>query len=95
MFINGIPLDDAMTREIPPRVRAWEVSGLHIEGQNIPEDLLVSKTYVLKLSDSCWQVGIESVEGLLKVLSEFSSLEELQKQFPHLFELEGDLYAFV
>ena len=98
MIENNIRLSEAMTKAIDCRIRAWEVYGLYIDVTGLPENTKVRKTFVLKLFEDPWQVGIEyNVKGNPKpnmdAIAEFSTLEELKKKYPQLFELEGDLYA--
>lgn len=99
MNIKKIRLQEAMTRAMNQRARAWEVPGLQIEDKEIPENVVVIKTFVMKLFDNYWQVGVEWNEQgekatSMKSVAEFSTLEEIRERFPHLFELVGDLYAF-
>ena len=98
MIHENIRLHDAMTKASNCRVRAWEVRGLHIEVQNLPKNAKVKKTFVLKLFNDQWQVGIEYTteadpKPSMDAIEEFSTLEEVQRKYPQLFELEGDLYA--
>jgi len=98
MHLENIRLHEAMKKANDCRIRAWEVYGLHIEVQDLPKNAKVQKTFVFKIFEELWQVGIEytikgnSVPDKVSV-AEFSTLEELQKKYPQLFELDGDLYA--
>lgn len=98
MSENNIRLYEAMTKAINCRIRVWEVYGLHIDVEGLPKNAKVRKTFVFKRFDDPWQVGIEyTVKGSPQpekdATDECSTLEELKKKYPQLFELEGDLYA--
>ena len=95
---NNIRLYEAMTKAIDCRIRAWEVYGLYINVEWLPENAKVRKTFVFKRFDDPLQVGVEyTVKGKTQPekdsREEFSTLEDLKKKYPQLFELEGDLYA--
>ena len=95
---KNIRLLEAMTQSNDCQVRAWEVYGLHIDANNLPANAKVKKTFVFKFSEDQWQVGVEyTVEYNQKPemvsIDEFSTLKDLQKKYPQLFKLEGDLYA--
>lgn len=95
----NIHLEEAMTIPLTQSVRVWDISGLHIEAEDIPKNANVKKTFVMKLREGKIRLGVEwTVEGELgssmPLIAEFSALEELKDKFPKLFELEGSLYAF-
>ncbi len=96
---DNIKLQKAMTMDLTQIVRVWDVSGLHVECEYIPHDANVLKTAVMKFSEGNILLMIEwTAEGdtatFMSTVAEVSQLEELRERFPHLFELEGTLYAF-
>lgn len=98
MVIEKVRLEKAMTMELKQHFRTWQISGLPIEYKYIPEGANVEYTIVMpNYERSIFSVGVQftsNKETYIYNVAEFSSLEEMQKTFPHLFELEGDLYAF-
>ena len=99
MYQYHIKLQKAMTMDISQSVRVWDVAGLHVTAEDIPENANVQKTFVMKSREGKIRLGIEwNVEGDLGVymgiIAEVSALEELKEKFPKLFELEGSMYAF-
>lgn len=96
---ENIKLQEAMTKPIGKRVRTWIVSGKHVEDADITEEYTVERTFVMKAEDRGYQVGVEMTKEGDKGLhvgnvAEISTLEELQENFPQLFELKGELFAF-
>jgi len=96
---DHIKLQEAMTMELKQNFREWDISGLHVEDEDIPKDANVSTTFVMQFPNGLIKLGIFwKVENDMfphsSIIAEVSKLEELQKKFPHLFELEGSLYAF-
>lgn len=92
-------LEEAMTKELPQAVRIWIVPGSQIPHEDIPENAYIHETFIFKPSDSSYIVGLRwnipgALEGHMDNLAEFSTLEELRKEFPHLFELRGYLMVF-
>lgn len=104
MVKEHVRLEEAMTMDIEQPCRVWSVSGLHVEDEDIPKDANVKSTIVAKSFDGeRWAVGVDfstvsddnTVPNyFIGTIAEFSSLEELRKTFPQLFELEGELFAF-
>lgn len=94
---DHIKLDDAMSEAINQKIRLWSTPGLQIESENVPKNVCISKTCVLKVFDLYYSLAVE-IEGeknpALHNVDDFSSLEELKLKFPHLFELDGNLFAF-
>lgn len=98
-YKENIRLQEAMSMDIQQEVRVWETPGAQVQDSDLPKDAKVSETFVSKQDDYCWKVGMNwTIEGDLNsytgTVAEFSTLEELQSQFPQLFELEGNLFAF-
>lgn len=96
---ENIRLRDAMTKELKHKARSWCVPGLQIEVKKLPENAIVSRTVVEYSHETNYFIIVKyTIEGdstiKLVVSEEFSTLEELQKKHPHLFELDGHLYAF-
>ena len=96
---NHIKLQDAMSMELKQSIRVWEVSGHHIDEEDIPENATTSKTFVTKFFSGNIILGIEwTIVGDKSThfsrIAQVSTLEEIHDKFPHLFDLEGILYAF-
>ena len=98
---DKIKLQEAMTMELSYETRVWIVLGLQVEVKDIPKNSTVKKTSVLMSHGKSGVVGIEvkikekmGWRYIMRDVAVFSSLEELQKKFPKLFELEGNLIAF-
>lgn len=99
MYLENIPLQEAMSRDINKNVRVWELNGAHVKAEKIPKKAEVVKTFVMKHKGGKIRVGVEWIipERLgsqMTQVAEFSTLEELKEQFPHLFELDGEMCAF-
>lgn len=95
MYQKNVRLHEAMTSS---SVSIWEVSGLQVKLDDISENISQFKTFVMKLSDDHYLVGVEGKDNddtavFMQNVAEFSTLEGMQKLFPHLFELDGDLYV--
>lgn len=97
---DNILLQDAMTKELPsnPEVRFWNIPGLHVEAL-IPDSVQIEKTFVRKSRTNTFFLGVEwTMEGdlgdYIGVVAEFSSLEKLKDNFPKIFEVKGELFAF-
>lgn len=96
-YQEHIKLQESMTKDINKKVRLWNTPGLHIEDDTIPKNVHISKTFVLKVFDLYYSLGVEIEEGKSPVMhgiGDFSSLEELKLRFNHHFELDGNLFAF-
>ena len=94
---HGIKLHEAMTKEMIQRVRIWETCTHHQYTSETHRNPLAEKSLVIKSFDNTYklQITVKSDSGNSNIpLGQFSTLEELQTNFPHLFELNGDLYAF-
>lgn len=102
MYKEHITLQTALTMPLNQSFRLWEVPGLHISVKNLPGGATVLKTFVMQLCNHYMTIGIEftlsgdlgTSFGNISGIAKASSLEELRKEFPQLFELEGTLYAF-
>ena len=95
----NIKLEEAMTMDLTQSVRVWDLQGLHVQDEDIPENANVQTTFVMKFPEGHLRLGIQwTVEGDLMThmgtVAEVSTLEELKDKFPKLFDLEGSLYAF-
>lgn len=95
----NVKLHEAMTMYLSQSVRVWNVSGLHVKAEELPENATVSMTYVVKFPEGNIQLKILwTIKGNLmtytSLVADVSALEELKDKFPKLFELEGTLYAF-
>lgn len=98
-FEENILLEKAMTKELPHAVRIWVVPGSHIPHEDIPQNATIHDTFVFNAESDLYQVGLrwnipDDLEGHMDTLADFSTLEELKHDFPHLFELSGDLLPF-
>lgn len=99
MHQDNIRLHEAMTQELKHRVRVWDIPGLQVEVQGLPENAIVSATAVMKSRTRDYQLLVNyNIAGdkgsYTREVTTFSTLEELQEKYPQLFELEGQLYAF-
>lgn len=99
MVMESVRLQQSMTIQLEHPFRVWSVHGLHIEDSDIPKDANVNATIVSRnLDGDRFVVGVDFTtaqeEQYICTVAVFSDLEELQKNFPHLFKLEGELYAF-
>ena len=95
---DNLKLKEAMTMDLSQRIRVWNIPGLHVKVDNLPEKATVQKTFVMMTSNGNWQVGLEyTVEGetgkYIGLVLKCSSLQELLDKMPELFEVAGDLYA--
>ena len=89
-------LNQAMTLDVGNNLVIWRCPGIHFDSADIPKELVNPMTFVIKWYDAKFNVGVEgmSKDGyshLMISLADFSSLEELQKNSPHLFEIDGEL----
>jgi len=96
---DHIKLQEAMTMDLKYNFRVWDVSGLHVEDEDIPKDANVTTTFVMKSPNGLIKLGIfwtvESDKNTHSgIIAEVFQLEDLKEKFPHLFELEGSLCAF-
>ena len=99
MHQDNIRLHEAMTQELKHRVRVWDIPGLQVEVQGLPENSTVSTTAVMKSITRDYQLLVNyNTDGdkgsYTREIATFSTLEELQAKHPQLFELDGYLYAF-
>lgn len=98
---STISLSDALTMELPYVTRVWAVPGLQVQNKVIPLDNAnVARTFVMSHKDSKTCVGVTfTFEGnkgyYIGILKEYSELniEILEKDFPELFKLTGNLFA--
>lgn len=94
---ENVKLREAMTMNLEQEFRSWSVDGLQIDPKDyFPEDVNnenVSFTAITKEPNGKFGLYIfkKPTGGYGK---DFSSLEELEKKYPSLFELDGFLYAF-
>ena len=104
-----IRLEDAMLQDMEGDIRFWEIEGLQIAKEHIPEefkDATVQKTFVMSMAGRCYHVGLQLLqtreifqgvqgnpEEWMCSVAGFTKLEEMKKEFPKLFELEGFLYT--
>ncbi len=95
-----IKLREAMTVPFENGIRVWEVSGIYLDVNKLPENATDEKTFVMMFTDKSFALGISlNIEGDLWIFSnldlytEISTLEELQETYPKLFELDGRLYT--
>lgn len=108
-YTESIRLEDAMSQEQNENIRFWEVDGLQIAKEYIPEEFkgaAVQKTFVMSMAGKCYHLGLQilqkrkllnEVEGTpedwMCTVAGFTTLERMKKEFPKLFELEGVLYT--
>ena len=98
MVKEHIRLEDAMTMKLEQPFRTWSVPGLHVEDEDIPQDVDIEITCVSKSPNRAFVVGIHFTKAdksrYIGTIAEFSDLEELRKAYPQLFELDGELLAY-
>lgn len=93
---EAIKLQDAFAEPIENHISVWEIEGLHVNHE-FPDNAKDIKTFVLKPFDDNFSLGVQATIGLettMGQIDEFSSLEELKKQYPHLFGLIGKFFFF-
>lgn len=93
-----VKLKDAMTMNLKQTIRLWNVPGIHVKEEILPENALVNATFVMKLTDGSLYVGVdwetdEDEESYMSTVGEFKTLDELQEKFPSLLDLYGCLSA--
>ena len=93
-----VKLKDAMTMNLKQTIRLWNVPGIHVKGDLLPENALVNATFVMKLPDGSLYVGVDwetddDEESYMSTVGEFKTLDELQEKFPSVFDLYGCLSA--
>lgn len=98
---ENISLIEAMTMNLPYRTRVWHTPGLNIENTFLTKNANVKSTFVMLPSNGSTVVGVEyTIEGdpatYINTTKQFPQLEleKLQKEFPKLFVLKGQLQAF-
>ena len=96
---ENIRLKNAMKKGANHVVCTWYISGLHVKTEDLPSKSEVVMTFVMKCIDTSYMLGIIWNKGgqtptYHSTIGEFSTLEELEKNFPDLCELVGSLYAF-
>lgn len=95
---ENIRLSDAMTQPLKQNIRSWSVQGLQVDIDELQPNVTVTGTVVMKAPDTNYQLfircNINGDDRRLGIIAEFSTLEELQEKHPHLFKLEGRLFAF-
>ena len=68
-YKENIRLQEAMSMDIQQKLRVWEVRiwetpGAQVQGDDLPKGAKVSETFVMKLDDYCWKVGMNwTIEG--------------------------------
>ena len=97
---ESIKLREAMNASFENGIRVWEVLGIYLDVNKLPENATDGKTFVMMFSDKSFALGISlNIEGDLWIFSnldlytEISTLEELQETYPQLFELDRRLYT--
>ena len=94
---NSILLREATAKSLDGNVRTWELDGIHIP-LDIPDDVISAKTIVLKPDNDDFCLAVKLIYATSKTftdeVAEFSTLEDLQKYYPNLFNLHGKLSAF-
>ena len=100
---SNISLEEAMSIEHHDISRVWVVSELKklkIQLPGLPSNAKVLDTYVTKRADGNTFVGVHYTMGEDPTPYNMSTkfpqfeLDKLQKEFPDLFKLTGNLYIF-
>ena len=85
-----------MTMNFTQSTRVWNIPGLHLMIENLPENATTTKTLVMLTSSGKWIVGLEfNIEGhtgdYITNIAEFTSLQELFDNLPEFAKLEENL----
>lgn len=98
---DNISLSEALTMDLPHVVRTWGVPGLQVQSKEIPANANVDHSFVMNHKDSKTCVGVMyTLQGersvYMRSIAEYPKLdiEKLEKDFPGLFKLTGNLSAF-
>jgi len=92
-----ISLKKGMLKKLNRRIRIWSIPGIQVNYNELPPGAIPQSTFVMKNTSSNYMLRIEyDIEKATHILTigEFSSLEELRKDYPQLFKKAGNLYAF-
>ena len=92
-----ISLKRGMLKKLNRRIRIWSIPGIQVNYNALPAGAIPQSTFVMKNQNTSYMLKIEyDVEKITHILTigEFSSLEELRKDYPKLFKKVGNLYAF-
>ena len=92
-----ISLKRGMIKPLNRRIRIWSIPGIQVNYNELPTEAIPQSTFVMKNQNTSYMLKIEyDVEKITHILTigEFSSLEELHKDYPQLFKKSGNLYAF-
>lgn len=101
MFIHkeNVTLDQAFATTLEKQLQVWEVAGLHVTCQKLPENIRLLYTFVMKTYAGKCIVGVHfNEEGKLgsqmHMVAKFDTLNltTLKEHFPKLFELKGNLF---
>ena len=98
---DNISLSKALTMELPHVTRVWDVPGIVIQDKDLPENAEVERTFVMSHKNSQTTVGVMYIlsgdkGSYIGTVAKYSKLDikQLEKDFPSLFKLTGNLYAF-
>lgn len=99
MQLENIRLEEAMNVDTVHNIRVWKTPGLHVEDEEVLGSYISAETIVMKCPNGDYVVRVDWViagdgQTCMKHVDKLSSLEELRKQYPHFFELTGNLHAF-
>ena len=93
-----IPLEVAMTMDLPYNWRIWEVAGFHVSiPKDIPKNAENKRTSIQKTREGNFSIIIywkEKQKETWRQICTFSELKEMKDTFPKLFELEGSFLTF-
>lgn len=97
-YNEHVKLKEAMTMNLEQTIRVWNVAGLQVKEDRLPKEALVHTTFVMKLTNGNFSVGVEwkteeDKGSYMSKVDEFKTLDELQENFPNLFDLYGNLLA--
>lgn len=97
-YVKGLQLKEFRLPENFQQVLHISWLGIQVKEAHLPENALVHITFVMKLLNGSFNVGVEwkaddDKGTCMSTVDEFKTLDELQEKFPNLFDLYGKLYA--
>lgn len=97
---KNIYLEQAMNAEasLKSLCTVWNTPGNQVDRQENSTNQITAETFVMKTFHTPFILGVRFfIEGqqYSGTVAQFFSLEEMQKNYPELFELEGSLHAII
>jgi len=96
---DNIKQQESMAVALEQNIRIWDIPGLHIKVEYLPENATIQKAFAMLSSSGNWHAGISwTVEGhtgtYMASIVKCASLQELLDKVPEFFELDGNLDIF-